>query len=122
MMDRRADFRARFPAIRRVLLEEWDPIGVRGEPAAQSEYDGYALALYGLLARGATDDDLAEYLAEMTMFWMDLGADTRDSLGTVIHALRRIGVSEREARNEDSANDGRLTREREMAWPRRTTS
>jgi hypothetical protein len=58
----------------------------------------------------------------MTMFWMDLGADTRDSLGTVIHALRRIGVSEREARNEDSAKDDRLTREREMAWPRRTRS
>jgi hypothetical protein len=105
MMDRRADFRARFPAIRRVLLDEWDPIGVRDEPAAQCEYDGYALALYGLLARGATDDDLAEYLAEVTMFWLELGASRRDSLSTVIHALRRIGVSER----------GR-------AWPRRMTS
>jgi hypothetical protein len=93
MLDRRTDFRARFPAIRRVLLEEWDPIGVRDEPDAQDEYDGYAFALYGLLARGATDDDLAEYLAQVTMFWMDLGASSRDSFSTVIHALRRIGVA-----------------------------
>jgi hypothetical protein len=95
MIDRRRDFRARFPAIRRVLLEEWDPIGVRDEPGAQDEYDGYALALYGLLARGATDDDLAQYLAEVATFWMALGTGTRDSSRTVIGALRQIGVGVR---------------------------
>ena len=112
MSDRRADFHARFPAIRRVLLEEWDPIGVRDEPAAQREYDGYALALYGLLARGATDDDLAQYLAEVSIFWLELGASKRDSFRKVIDGLRRVGVRGREATND----------EREMAWPKRTTS
>jgi hypothetical protein len=27
--------------IRRVLLTVWDPIGVKGAPSAQDEYDGY---------------------------------------------------------------------------------
>jgi hypothetical protein len=103
MMDRRSDFHARFPAIRRVLLEEWDPIGVRDEPDAQDEYDGYALALYGLLARGATDDDLAEYLAEVAMFWMELGNSTRESLAEVVRALRQVGVARRGTRHEDTA-------------------
>ena len=40
-------------AIRRVLLDEWDPMGVRDDPERQDAYDGYALAIYGLLARGA---------------------------------------------------------------------
>jgi hypothetical protein len=122
MTNRRADFRARFPAIRRVLLEQWDPIGVRDEPEAQDEYDGYALALYGLLARGATDDDLAKYLAEVTMVWMGLGASTPDSLGAVIHALRGIGVSERGTMNRGFMGEGRAAHDRGLEWPRRTTS
>lgn len=94
-MDRRADFHARFPAIRRVLLEEWDPIGVHDEPEAQDEYDRYALALYGLLARGATDEHLAEYLSDMATYWMEVGAISHDSLSAVIRALRRIDISVR---------------------------
>jgi hypothetical protein len=97
-VDRRADFRARFPAIRRVLLDEWDPAGVREQPEAQHEYDDYALALYGLLARGATDDDLAEYLGQAATCWMGLGSIHRDSLGTVIRELRDIGVDGRRSR------------------------
>jgi hypothetical protein len=104
-MDRRADYRSRLPAIRRVLLEEWDPIGVRDEPDAQEAYDGYTLALYGLLARGATDDDLAQYLAEVAMVWLGLGASTGDSLHAVIGALRRLGVREREPASRHGSRD-----------------
>jgi hypothetical protein len=111
-MDRRVDFHARFPAIRRVLLDQWDPAGVRDEPDAHDEYDGYALALYGLLARGATDDDLAEYLAEVSMVWLGLGKSTAHSLRSVIAALRGIGIDPRERKiaDEQSRNDERGAR------------
>lgn len=29
------------PDLRRILMEEWDPIGVRGVPEAADEYDSY---------------------------------------------------------------------------------
>jgi len=49
-------------AIRRVLLQVWDPIGVQDEPFAQDEYDGYLGDVYELLLRGAPEDDIANYL------------------------------------------------------------
>jgi hypothetical protein len=48
--------------IRHVLLNVWDPIGIKDEPKAQDEYDGYIGKLYDLLVSGAPDTDLVEYL------------------------------------------------------------
>ena len=48
--------------IRRVLLEDWDPIGVREVPEAQDEYDSYVGGVYRLLAEGASARILAEHL------------------------------------------------------------
>ena len=101
-MDRRADFHARFPAIRRVLLEEWDPMGVRDEPDTQDAYDGYALAIYGLLVRGATDEHLAEYLSDAATIWMEAGASAAETLLVVIRALRRIEISVRSSPHDVS--------------------
>ncbi len=49
-------------AIRHVLLDVWDPIGVREEPFAQDEYDGYLGDLYALLLRKANEVEVEEYL------------------------------------------------------------
>jgi len=35
--------------IRRVLLQAWDPIGIKDEPNAQGEYDSYIGPIYELL-------------------------------------------------------------------------
>lgn len=51
--------------IREILLRDWDPIGVRDEPLAQSEYDGYIGGVYRLLASGANEDQLVEHLREI---------------------------------------------------------
>ena len=51
--------------IRRVLLQHWDPIGIREEPKAQDEYDGYLGGVYGLLVRGASDKEIADHLAHI---------------------------------------------------------
>ena len=45
-------------------MERWDPIGVRDEPMAADEYDEYATQVFGLLARGASDDQVVGYLGQ----------------------------------------------------------
>jgi hypothetical protein len=41
-----------------------DPIGVYGEPDAQTEYDGYAGPLARMLREGASETDVFSYLQE----------------------------------------------------------
>ncbi|CDZ67985.1 Hypothetical protein NGAL_HAMBI2605_62680 [Neorhizobium galegae bv. orientalis] len=36
--------------IRKIMLTEWDPIGVSGIPEAQDEYDAYADTVFDMLA------------------------------------------------------------------------
>jgi len=52
-------------AIRGVLMAKWDPIGVSDEPQAADEYDGYIWGIYGLLKRGANDEEIAEHLLKI---------------------------------------------------------
>ena len=48
--------------LKRLLWEEWDPIGINGEPIAQDEYDNYAEEVDRRLERGASVDEIAAYL------------------------------------------------------------
>ena len=50
--------------IGRILHEDWDPLGLRGEAPAD-EYDSYIGGVYRLLASGASCEQVAEYLAEL---------------------------------------------------------
>jgi hypothetical protein len=48
--------------IRGVLLNFWDPIGIKNEPIAQDEYNSYIGGVYELLKRSCTDEELAAHL------------------------------------------------------------
>ncbi|HKA07801.1 MAG TPA: hypothetical protein VKD71_11130 [Gemmataceae bacterium] len=48
--------------IHRVLLNEWDPIGVRDIPTAKDEYDSYISEVYGLLIRREPRHKLVDFL------------------------------------------------------------
>jgi hypothetical protein len=79
-------------AIRRVLLRDWDPIGVRDAPEAQDEYDGYIGGVYRLLATGAAVHDIAEHLAQIERDFM--GFSTRsDALVDVASRLKQIEIA-----------------------------
>lgn len=52
-------------AVRTVLLEQRDPIGIRDVAHARDEYDAYALAIVGMLGRGADVEELSRYLLEI---------------------------------------------------------
>jgi hypothetical protein len=49
-------------SIERALLEQWDPLGVASAPGEHAEYHPYAHEVYNLLARGASDVQIARYL------------------------------------------------------------
>ena len=76
--------------IRHVLLETWDPIGVKDEPYAQDEYDGYIGRLYELLTSNAPDAEMTEYLYWAVHENMGLDRATRADMVTTVEALRKI--------------------------------
>jgi hypothetical protein len=63
--------------IRKIMLTEWDPIGVSDIPAAQDEYDVYADTVTGMLAnQTASIDAIAQYLFEIATEHMGLSYPT----------------------------------------------
>ena len=48
--------------VAKILIRDWDPIGVSDVPEAQDEYDGYVPEFVALLTRGASDDEVAHAL------------------------------------------------------------
>ena len=85
-------------AIRRVLMEKWDPIGVSDEPQAADEYDSYIWGIYGLLKRGAEDKEIATHLLKIETERMGL-TDTQGrplshshARDEAVAALRRLRI------------------------------
>jgi hypothetical protein len=76
--------------IRHVLLEVWDPIGVKDEPNAQDEYDGYIGGLYELLVGQAADSELAKYLYWAAHDRMGFDASQIRDMDETVQALRQI--------------------------------
>jgi hypothetical protein len=52
-------------SIRKVLMVDWDPIGVRGVPQAIAEYDSYIGPLYRILAGNGPMDDIVDCLERL---------------------------------------------------------
>jgi hypothetical protein len=60
--------------LRQRLIEEWDPIHVRGVPEAADEYDTYLGQIASRLREGATAEDVAAFLNDVEEVQMGLGA------------------------------------------------
>ena len=48
--------------IKRLLLKEWDPIGVADVPQAADDYDMYAMPIFTAIHSGANADDITACL------------------------------------------------------------
>jgi hypothetical protein len=79
-------------AIGRILLQDWDPIGVRDVPEAQDEYDSYVGGVYGLLVSGASPQAVAEHLCAVERERMALGQRQPADLLLVAEKLCRLDV------------------------------
>ena len=75
--------------IRQILLNDWDPIGIREVPESQDEYDSYVGGVYRLLADGASAVEVAKHLARIEGEQMGLpsSADIRLSVATKLCGL-----------------------------------
>jgi hypothetical protein len=80
--------------IRQVLMEHWDPIGVRGIPEASDEYDHYVDELYVMLMdQRASEAAINAYLfttatEHMALSPSDAGAAACANTASVLVALR----------------------------------
>lgn len=74
-------------AVRRILMEQWDPIGVNNTPEALPEYDSYAPTIVGMLSRDCTANDLEHHLDRLETDAMGLGQRLRAERANVTAAL-----------------------------------
>ena len=73
-----------------LLLEQWDPSGMRGQPGTPAGYPTYAHEVYNLLARGASDTQIGRRLHQAeTNELQHPELATRD-LTPLLRALRAI--------------------------------
>lgn len=61
--------------IKAVLLEDWDPIGIRAISEAQDEYDGYVPTIYSMLISRKPLSEVYEYLLWLEGEHMRLSVD-----------------------------------------------
>ena len=62
--------------IKKILWEDWDPIGVNDAPGAIDEYDSCALSIFGALHKEeTTKDEIKEYLLKIETEHMGLKAN-----------------------------------------------
>jgi hypothetical protein len=78
--------------IRRVLLGVWDPIGIKNEPNAQDEYDGYVEAIYELLRQHVSEADLSGHLLYVVHELMGLDGAKMIDMEPTAKALKRIQI------------------------------
>lgn len=79
--------------IRRVLVTDWDPIGVMGDPDwPRDEYDRYIGQICGFLARGESAEFLARHLCSMEDTMMGLGSPPLSARLDVARKLIAIDV------------------------------
>ena len=51
-----------FDAVRSILIETWDPLGVNGAPVAAGEYNRQVMVVVEMLEAGRERADIAEFL------------------------------------------------------------
>jgi hypothetical protein len=80
--------------VRQVLMDHWDPIGVRDIPEAADEYDRYVGEVYVLLMDNrASEAEISAYLFATATEYMglsptDLGAKAATETASILVALR----------------------------------
>jgi hypothetical protein len=79
-------------SIGQILMEHWDPIGVRDVEAAKDEYDRYVPAILGMLNKGTSVIKMAEHLDHIQIDEMGLAA-TPERSRSVAEQLARMRAS-----------------------------
>ena len=81
------DYQKLAPKIRRILVDEWDPIGC-GVP--EDEYDSYIPVIYKLLQHGRDEYKLATHLANLEVNSLGYGSSNMERCQRVAKLLRQL--------------------------------
>lgn len=76
--------------IAQILLDQWDPLGVRNTPETPTRYAGYAQQVYALLARGASDVQIARRLHQAERDELQHPELVTNDLTPLVRALRAV--------------------------------
>lgn len=78
-------------SIRKILLTEWDPIGVRDVAAAQDEYDAYVDAIAAALVADASIDELATHLLRIEGKFLETPPNQERArrVAEILHAIAK---------------------------------
>lgn len=85
----RRQFRRDFPAVQKILWEDWDPIGC-GVP--QDEYDSYVPGVIQELRNGADAEELADHLRRVAKEMMSCTVP-EDRLKLVVAKLLKLDLA-----------------------------
>jgi hypothetical protein len=77
-------------AIRQVLFDDWDPIGVN-DIFPKDEYDAYIGGVYRLLVSGSTEDELCDHLLQLEITQME-SPTSNDHRRVIANKLMRLDV------------------------------
>lgn len=77
--------------IQKILLKEWDPIGIQDIPEAQDEYDSYISDIYKLIHSKKTESEVFDYLWEIETDHMGLSGDKKHTQ-TIAHKLFKLSA------------------------------
>lgn len=76
--------------VRKILLMDWDPIGIRDVPQAQDEYDNYVPRIAEMVTSRRSIVELSEYLLHLETGVMGLPGN-RERARAVAGKLAEIG-------------------------------
>lgn len=77
--------------IQKILLREWDPIGIQDIPEAQDEYDSYVSDIYKLIQSKRTESEVFDYLWGIETEHMGLSGDKKQTQ-TIAHKLFKLSA------------------------------
>jgi hypothetical protein len=78
--------------IERVLLREWDPIGLKDVPEAQDEYRGYCRGVYDVAVQTRSARAVSEHLLKIEQEVIGLSFRSADTLVAVAQKILDLVV------------------------------
>jgi len=87
------NFNANLARVRQILLEDWDPHDAFKRPEAHGAYDAWVAPLWELIASGATEEQVMDWLHERekeTMCFPSLGVERLRRPARKLIALRTL--------------------------------
>lgn len=77
-----------YQALDKLLLQEWDPIGISDCEGAEDEYQGYLPKVFSLVLSNASSREIAEYLNWVITERMSMNENMQHSLNIAEKCLQ----------------------------------